>query len=266
MQGKLSARTGDVTQGALWRNWTFHPGVPVLGWDQKELFRVKRADLKYVGARVAPHPKDSRPNPKGYPLKSASWTDVSVDLQVQGWTQKLIASGFDPTLPTVWALPDTVPVMLQEAATVSAPGSVIVASTIGMGTIEHLREKRAAEAAAAAAGQASDGKGKKAARITSTASSGDIMSAFKMWEHEPALRNLLTSASAIPPAEPLCLLTDCSTFADAAGYFSKCGWDVRYNRAWTETSQEYGLEPDLTFAKTVGTKSQRASYVLGIVK
>ncbi len=66
-----------------------------------------------------------------HPLKAASYTSLTVNLEKEGWSEELLASGFDPAVPSVWIAEGLVMYLseaavdnlLREAHKVSAKGS-----------------------------------------------------------------------------------------------------------------------------------------------
>ena len=62
---------------------------------------------------------------------AASYTSCSLDLEHQGWSEGLLAAGFDPTVPAVWLAEGLVMYLseegvlnlLREAGSISAKGS-----------------------------------------------------------------------------------------------------------------------------------------------
>ena len=66
-----------------------------------------------------------------YPLKAASYTTCSMDVESQNWADSLTARGFDPEVPTCWILeglvmylsPAAVEKLLKGMHAVSATGS-----------------------------------------------------------------------------------------------------------------------------------------------
>ncbi len=90
-----------------------------------------------------------RRTPSRFPNRYLT-SGVPLDLQQRGWSSRLLTSGFDPRIPTVWVLegllyylePKSVPVMLTEAAIVSAPGSVLVASIASEDFVQQLMARK----------------------------------------------------------------------------------------------------------------------------
>ena len=66
-----------------------------------------------------------------HPLKAASYTSLTANLEREGWSAELLAAGFDPAVPSVWIAEglvmylseDAVGNLLREARKVSAGGS-----------------------------------------------------------------------------------------------------------------------------------------------
>lgn len=66
-----------------------------------------------------------------YPFRAASYTSLTVNLEKEGWSQELLAAGFDPATPSVWLAEGLVMYLseaavgnlLREAHKVSAQGS-----------------------------------------------------------------------------------------------------------------------------------------------
>ena len=115
--------------------------------DREDVLKVKKRVLGKAGASF----NRQEGNKRGYkyPLCCKSWSGVSLDLEEQGWTNKLIEAGFDPSLPTCWVLegllyylePSAVPSILCEAAQVSSPGSTIFASIVSYEFVEELKTR-----------------------------------------------------------------------------------------------------------------------------
>lgn len=105
-------------------------GVRWFEVDRSDVLRAKQAALENVGASFSQSCNGAAST--RYPLKAESWTALEVDLGVRGWSQRLMAGGFDPSVPTVWLAegllmylqPSAVEAMLLEMAGEEAPACV----------------------------------------------------------------------------------------------------------------------------------------------
>ncbi|PNG99553.1 hypothetical protein TSOC_014666, partial [Tetrabaena socialis] len=101
--------------------------------------------LEAVGAPPLPPPLPPPsplpplpPPPLPLPLRAARWRCCAVDLRRRGWSRGLVAGGLDPAAPVLWVAEGLlyyleeadVRAVLQEAASISARGSVLAASII----------------------------------------------------------------------------------------------------------------------------------------
>ncbi|GIL79833.1 hypothetical protein Vretifemale_9115 [Volvox reticuliferus] len=151
-----------------------------------------------------------------YPLHAADWSCCAVDLQRSGWSRGLLDKGLDSSSPVLWVLegllyyldePD-VRALLQEAASMSAPGSIMAASVI-----------RAVQSADSAGGTtllpfhgrsapSSDGKGP----------SGEGRATYR-----------LNSEFKWKCCE------------DIPKFFSDCGWGATACLSWLDAAKSYGF-------------------------
>eukprot|EP00884_Botryococcus_braunii_P022273 jgi/Botrbrau1/872/Bobra.0352s0061.1 len=128
------------------------PGTRWFEVDKADVLAAKEALLCSVGALPMPEPGQGPPSwmlqrlrrkLRGkklppVPLRTASWTPVVADLNVEGWVSKLEQTGFDPRQGTVWLAegllmyidPDRVPELLREMQGVSAPGSCFLVQSV----------------------------------------------------------------------------------------------------------------------------------------
>ncbi|KAG1667862.1 hypothetical protein FOA52_011050 [Chlamydomonas sp. UWO 241] len=122
---------------------------PAVTWyevDRADVLRAKKKALRRAGASFEAGKVKAK-----HPLAAAEWSGVALDLQEPGWSAALLAAGFSPSKPTVWVLegllyylePEAVPAMLKEAASVSAPGSALVASIVDAEFVERLKASEA---------------------------------------------------------------------------------------------------------------------------
>lgn len=129
------------------RPWRLE-GVSNANWfevDRADVLRVKASVLSRAGASFS-RERNSRAK---FPLKCKSWIGVPLDLEEMGWTKKLIAAGFDLSRPTCWVLegllyylePSSVPLILREAASISAPGSTLFASIVSFEFVQELQTR-----------------------------------------------------------------------------------------------------------------------------
>ena len=126
-------RLGDSISGAAW-----------FEVDRADVLNVKRRVLAKAGATFSSNKGQAK-----YRLCSKSWSGVPLNLEERGWTEKLIASGFDPSKATCWVLegllyylePSSVPCILKEAAQVSASGSTLFASIVSFEFVEALKSR-----------------------------------------------------------------------------------------------------------------------------
>lgn len=112
----------DLPQGVAW-----------FEVDQPHVLKAKRRVMSSAGAGFSKADSDVT-----FPLRASSYVTVGADLQKPAWTKKLIKAGFDTSKPTCWVCEgllyymeqDSVAVMLESALFVSAPGSVMVATSV----------------------------------------------------------------------------------------------------------------------------------------
>eukprot|EP00878_Enallax_costatus_P023758 GHUV01025298.1.p1 GENE.GHUV01025298.1~~GHUV01025298.1.p1 ORF type:complete len:506 (+),score=168.56 GHUV01025298.1:180-1697(+) len=182
-------------------------------------------------------------------LKAASWSCAAVDLQVPGWSKQLVKVGLDPQQPTAWVAeglmyylePEGVAGMLQEVASVSAPGSILALNFMLESGLKSLREALAAKAAASQAKAAEDAKRKpsaiaevdgQASKQDGAASKQDIGSGGRAGNSSNGGRTsgLLSQFKWGCPD-------------DSKQFFSQQGWNVMVCLPWTSAAQSYGWQP-----------------------
>mmetsp|Transcript_12913 Transcript_12913/g.35180 ORF Transcript_12913/g.35180 Transcript_12913/m.35180 type:complete len:389 (-) Transcript_12913:111-1277(-) len=149
-QGTACKQVVLLGAGMDTRAWRLHLPGGVHWWevDVAEVLEAKRAIMRRAGASFS---SAGRLKKGAHQLQCASYASAPADLQVPGWTsQCLVARGLDPQAPTAWVVegllyylaPSAVPVLLEEIASVSAPGSCMAASIVGEGLVQRMQEKQ----------------------------------------------------------------------------------------------------------------------------
>jgi O-methyltransferase involved in polyketide biosynthesis len=178
-------------------------------------------------------------SPHKFPLKASAWAGVAADLTKPGWTAVLEReAGFDPRVPTLWVAegllyyldPATVPGMLSEAASVSAPGSALVATIITDATLEAMRGSKAEQ---------------EKVNSTSAPMSEQVLSSA------PALTSQFVWGA---PA------------ADVDGYFSASGWRCLQRPTWSKAAEGYGWRAERRAGSRVPEESQVQFLVAAVEK
>eukprot|EP00198_Chlamydomonas_reinhardtii_P006527 XP_001695863.1 predicted protein [Chlamydomonas reinhardtii] len=193
-----------------------------------------------------------------HPLTARSWDCVAVDLQHRGWSRGLLRAGLDPAQPVCWILEGLlyyleerdVRALLQEAASVSAPGSVLAASII-----------QAPPAPPAATAGADSGSGSASSAATPTAAAA---SAAATPPSPVAAPGTPTVAAAAADAASVEAPSKGAMKAEGKGsgawnvrsefkwrceggvskFLAECGWSALWTESWLQTVQSYGLTPE----------------------
>ncbi|KXZ55602.1 hypothetical protein GPECTOR_2g1152 [Gonium pectorale] len=190
------------------------PGVRWFEVDRRDVLDAKTARLRALGAELAPRTAPrTLPQQKqqgaAHPLRAASWRGCAVDLAHRGWTRGL------------------------EAASVSAPGSILAASVIGPPNEPSADQPVAASGASAqpsapaqpapaadpAASQPNAGATVPQAANDSggLSSSGEGRKGYKLWDE---------------------FKWKCSQ--QIPQFFGECGWQADA-LSWLEAAKSYGL-------------------------
>ncbi|KAG2453866.1 hypothetical protein HYH02_002073 [Chlamydomonas schloesseri] len=212
---------------------------------------------------------DEKVEEYAHPLKAASWACVAVDLQHRGWSRGLLRAGLDPAASVCWILEGLlyyleerdVRALLQEAASVSGPGSVLAASIIqappaaepGSGSASSAATPTATAAAAAAA-----------AATPSAAGSSPLTPTAPGTPSAPAAGVAADSASSVgtPPTGGTKAGGKAGAKASGSGgwnvrsefkwrceggvgkFLGECGWSALWTESWLQTVASYGLTPE----------------------
>ena len=163
-----------------------------------------------------------------------------------GWAATLSRdTSFDPRIPTLWVAegllyyldPATVPEMLSEAASVSAPGSALVATVITDATLEAMKGAGEGGKAGADGTSATIPKAKETP-LSAALSSGPGLTSQFVWG---------------APA------------ADVDGYFRRSGWQVLQRPTWSRAAEAYGWRAERRAGTRVPAEAQVQFLVAGVV-
>lgn len=135
-------------------------GVKWFEIDTADVLKAKTKTLKRLGAsfQQQEHQEGQGQNQEGtttaaYPLKTASWTSVAVDVSSPGWCTSLVSAGFNSKEPTLWVLEGLLmyldqaqaEAVLAEAAQHSALGSKLLGHTCNTELIEAIHSEQGIE-------------------------------------------------------------------------------------------------------------------------
>ncbi|GAB4822265.1 hypothetical protein N2152v2_009311 [Parachlorella kessleri] len=121
--------------------------------DREDVLSAKQRALQQLGVQFSRRGQPPAAAGEGkvvtaFPLKAKSWTALEADLCSPGWSQRLQAAGFDPSLPTVWVAEgllmyltqQEVDALLQEMAESSSQGSTLVVHQTGEELLQLLQQ------------------------------------------------------------------------------------------------------------------------------
>ncbi|GLI68040.1 hypothetical protein VaNZ11_012363 [Volvox africanus] len=198
----------------------------ILPQKQQQQQQQQQAQATQAGVDDAVRTASGAPVKWRYPLHAAEWSCCAVDLQRSGWSRGLLDQGLDSSSPVLWVLegllyyldePD-VRALLQEAASISAPESIIAASVI--------RAVRSADSSGGAtllppqggSSRSSGGKGP----------SGEGQATYRLNnEFKWKCRE------------------------DIPKFFRDCGWGAMACLSWLDAAKSYGLPTAVTTTSSV---------------
>ncbi|KAG2501560.1 hypothetical protein HYH03_000067 [Edaphochlamys debaryana] len=203
-----------------------------------------------------------------HPLLVGSWGCVVADLCQKGWSRELLRAGLDPSAPVLWILEGLlyyfhepeVRAMLQEAASVSAPGSIMAASVLRTGaggsgaasapaTPAPFTPHGPAAASSAfsspggtsstPAPAAEAGTDPAAPPSTATAASKQTRDGGAPVANGASVK--VPAASGKRPRTSLVSEFKWRCQPDVPQFFSECGWSTLACVSWLEAAAAYGL-------------------------
>jgi len=230
------------------------PSAPV---SFRSLRRTSSAAAAAAALGLFPGGESAPPAPPKFPLRPYAWAAVAADVTVPGWTAALAArggGGFDPRVPTLWVAegllyyldPAAVPGMLAEAASVSAPGSALVATVITDAALAAMRQRRREEEQG---GGATGGAPRAVVSAAAAAASAAPPSA-------PSKKEADKGPGGPPPGAGPAALTSKFVWGapagDTDGYFLRSGWRTLQRPAWGAAAAAYGWRPERRAAAAGG--------------
>uniref|UniRef100_A0A383VJH4 S-adenosyl-L-methionine-dependent methyltransferase n=1 Tax=Tetradesmus obliquus TaxID=3088 RepID=A0A383VJH4_TETOB len=271
------------------------PGIAWFEVDRHDVLAAKRAELSRSGvkftAAAAPSSSSSSSSSTGgsagTELRAGSWSCAAVDLQVPGWTAELLAAGLDPQAPTAWLAegllyyldPSCVGGMLQEAASISAPGSFFAGNFLTAEGLGLLHSRSASTAAAppaaasaniAAPAAASANTAAPAAASANTAAPAAAVpgtAGEATAEPSPAgSSNSSSSSSSRPRPSGLMSQFKWGCPDNVEEFFAEQGWSMLVRHSWRQAAGTYGWVPQVAAGSEGKPPSQDVQFSVSVVK
>ncbi|GLC40669.1 hypothetical protein PLESTM_001099500 [Pleodorina starrii] len=241
------------------------PGVRWFEVDRRDVLAAKQARLRDLGAQTdaataatgADHSSSSSGGSGSgsgsaaasaasgggwrHPLRAAGWSCVAVDLQRRGWARGLLERGLDAASPVLWVLEGLlyyleeadVRALLQEAASVSGPGSILAASVIRAPVEQNGTSTADGRAGLAPprAPAASPANGEQGARDNGNGNGGAAGEGRASYKLNSEFK--WKCREEIPK------------------FFGDCGWRTLASLSWLDAAKSYGFPTAETTASSV---------------
>ncbi|WIA14379.1 hypothetical protein OEZ85_002908 [Tetradesmus obliquus] len=276
------------------------PGIAWFEVDRHDVLAAKRAELSHSGvkftAAAAPSSSSSSSSSStggsaGTELRAGSWSCAAVDLQVPGWTAELLAAGLDPQAPTAWLAegllyyldPSCVGGMLQEAASISAPGSIFAGNFLtaeGLGLLHsrsastaaappaaasaNIAAPAAASANTAAPAAASANTAAPAAAVPGTA--GEATAEPSPAGSSNSSSSSSSSSSSRPRPSGLMSQFKWGCPDNVEEFFAEQGWSMLVCHSWRQAAGTYGWVPQVAAGSEGKPPSQEVQFSVSVVK